>query len=402
MFNNISSPPHPLPFIRLFRKGSSVSLASVIEKPVDSSRHKQRPDELDNLFDMLSTVSSNRYDDQRSPIPTIESSSSKSPDPAVVPNISPSMPLRSPREEHKTKGYSHTNSSSLFQPHSLPTHPSMPDLSGEDNSHTLHCYPVPLSQSLTYHRGIGVQSSGELNTRGVDYHDHEIARPSFQPCTEPPRRRVPTTDDRKLASVTPTPTTLHRLTQQPKVYSHLPFPQAQVKQKAKSTNDVSSNGYADVDASDPMIDNLFQTLSDVDILSYPLSPEMEFGQVQNSRGGESSGGSTAGEEDTTLLYNHAGCFIESNGLRGSPRSELIKNGRGLLIGCDSFEHQAFSQCGRKDSTLSDTNNLLFSASLGFLSPDSPILKTMSSSPKDYKHRPTMLDAISIEDIAAEM
>ncbi len=292
---SLITPPPP---DRLFRRGSRTSLASVMEQPEEQYKptRQQRPQrptkpahELDNFFDMLSNLSSTRYDDQRSQGPSLTSSPIRSPEPAVVPSISPP----SPRLEVK-----------------------------------------PAVQS---------------NRNGGRVHAHNW----------PPRGSPLLT-----------------------------------KRRTKSADDVLSNGYTS-DDTDEIIDDLFQGVSEDDKLSYspPRNGEVEWqengsGSLEDERGLDS----TLTSDSNTATPQRM------------PKSRY-ERGKGVANGYRSAGYEPEASYERRDS---DTNSLLFSAGLGFLSSDSPILKGVSTSPSLSKegsssrltgHRPslTMMDRVNSND-----
>ncbi len=166
---------------------------------------------------------------------------------------------------------------------------------------------------------------------------------------------------------------------------------SQAKKRSKSADDVLSNGSA-VDSMDEMIDDLFRTVSEDDLLLHSPPGRREGAWVENGCGSQEDDR----DEDRTLTSSN------------TPTVHSKRKGRGVANGHGSAGYEPEASFERRDS---DTSSLLFNAGIGFLSPDSPILKGVSSSPSLSKqgssslltgHSLTLIDRIGSEDDIAEM
>ena len=415
---------------RLFRRGSRTSLSSVPSMVQNRTNIREAPSskDLDDLFDILSTTSSERYDDQRSPGPKslvsspISNSYVSSPlsnslvsSPLSNPIITSQIPLKDPDTMMNVLPTSTPDKScspfpGLRNPSSPPSHQSMPDLLADTNPLSPQRALVvkvdipPKSHSISNMLDQVVQSEKQPKARCRDGH-REMTKPLFQPSTEPVKRRILSpTDNEKAASAAPTPAFLHKTS--PLATNGMqngrdlpPKYQNQTRQRAKSTDGVLSNGYE-------MDMDLSRATSEGDVLQQST---VEGSWLQNGSEGSLEYGSAESLENGVNASTPTGVPSE-NGLKrcsnpGSQTEELVCTyGDSASSDCkNSIDRRTSIE--RRDSVMSDTSamssNLLFSATLGFLSPDSPIMSKSSSQSKDLPRLSTQRPSITLMDILTD-
>lgn len=218
------------------------------------------------------------------------------------------------------------------------------------------------------------------------YDDQRSPGPSLtsSPCRSPEAAELPNTSPAQPPTQVPWTEASDRINSEN---------QSRAKQRAKSADDALSNGYS-ADDTDEMIDDLFRTVSESDILSHSPPEDgqgerMENGSPEDERG-----------LDRTLTGSNTPTS-QSTPSRKEKRRRLP----------NSIGYEQETSFERRDS---DASSLLFNAGLGYLSPDSPILKGTTSSPSLSKQgsstrlsvqRPslTLMDHLNFDDhTAAEM
>ena len=170
---------------RIFKKAKTrPALPALSEKQNSKSPKLDRAHDLEDFFDMLSTASSNRFDDQRSPAPKALSQS------RTQPNSTSAVQEPSDKNRDSLSGGLRKGSRLENIPPSLVM--SMPDLLSDDESDTHsvdRLYSTPeKSQSHSKPRSLAYASGASLPPQKAQ-EQHRCSSPEG-PLSEPLRRRA--------------------------------------------------------------------------------------------------------------------------------------------------------------------------------------------------------------------